>query len=90
MKALLERLQEKGTWAAVAGILAAVGVSLPPGVTKTAVLAVSGASAVAAVIIKEGWKKALESGDAADALEQRVAQLEAQKPAATGNPNAKA
>lgn len=65
----LARLQESGSWAGIAAVLAAAGVSLPPGVWKSAVLLGMIGAAAASVLIKEGIRQALVSGDLSGAIE---------------------
>jgi hypothetical protein len=77
MKYALDRLGEPSTWASLAAIAAGVGYTIPPGVLQDCIFAAGAISAIVGIVTKEGWKKALESGDAVAALEARVSTLEA-------------
>jgi hypothetical protein len=69
------RFTEASTWACVASFLVMAGVSLPPGIWHDIVFGGSVIAAVLGVVIKEGWKVALTSGDAISALEAEVTTL---------------
>ena len=64
MNYLLQRLTESSTYASLAAILAGAGVVIPPGVWKDVTIGGMFIAGIAGVVIKEGWRTALESGDA--------------------------
>ena len=76
---ILERLSEKSTYATITAVLGVAGVVLPPGVMQDITLVGMGASALAGIIIKEGWRHALTSGDAAQAVESAVTTISTSK-----------
>ena len=69
MNILLEKLSERGTYTALAAILLAAGVDVHPGYVQTAAFLGAAVAGVVGVVLKEGWKKALLSGDAVTAIE---------------------
>lgn len=73
----IERLGEPSTYAALSMGLMVVGQSLPSGVLQDITFVGMTFSVVAGVLIKEGWKQSLETGDLVKALEARIATLEA-------------
>jgi hypothetical protein len=73
---ILSRLSQAATYAAITAILAAFGYTVPPGILHDVMFIGMVASGIAAVVIKEGWRKAFASGDAVAALEARVAAIE--------------
>lgn len=72
---LAARLSEATTYAALAAVLAGAGVKIPPGVWQDVTFAGMAAAALAAVVIKEGWRAALTSGDAVKAVEAVSAEV---------------
>jgi len=72
MRYLLERLGEPSTYAGIGIALCAAGVAVPAGYLHDAALIGMVASGVAAVVVKEGWRRAIASGDAASAAETAV------------------
>jgi hypothetical protein len=68
MKYLVQRLQEPSTYAGLGVALAAAGIAIPAGYGHDAALVGMVAAGVAAAVIKDGWRKALSSGDAANAV----------------------
>ena len=70
---LVDRLSESSTYAGLGGLAAVVNVSVPPGVVKDVTVVGMVAGFGLAVVLKEGWKKALASGDLAKALEEGAA-----------------
>lgn len=88
MPYLLQRLSEPSTYAGLAAILAASGAAVPAGYVHDATVIGVVLSGVAAVVIKEGWRKALASGDAATAVENAVAETAKPTPAALAAPTA--
>jgi hypothetical protein len=69
MKILIARFSEPSTYAGIAAILAGLGYAIPPGIGHDLMLAGLVISGLGAVILKEGWRRALISGDAAAAVE---------------------
>jgi len=69
MKMLIARLSEPSTYAGIAAILAGLGYAIPPGIDHDLMLAGLVASGLGAVLLREGWRRALTSGDAAIAVE---------------------
>ena len=65
---ILEKLTERNTYTALAAILLAAGVNIPPGYVQTGVFFTAALAGAAGVLLKEGWKKALASGDIAKAI----------------------
>lgn len=76
---LVDRLTESSTYAGIGGLAAVVNVSVPPGVVKSVALVGMVVGFALAVVLKEGWKKALSSGDLAKALEEGAAKAAAGK-----------
>ena len=68
MNYAIERLREPSTYAGIGLGLSALGLALPPGALRTVALLGMAAAGVAAVVMREGWRKALLSGDAASAV----------------------
>lgn len=79
MDKILAQLGESSTWTSIAAVAAGFGVVVPPGILQDCILAGGLLSAVAGIVIKEGWKQALTTGDAVKAIEQRIAAIESQK-----------
>jgi hypothetical protein len=69
MKTLIARFSEPSTYAGIAAILGGLGYVIPPGIGHDLMLAGLVISGLGAVILKEGWRRALTSGDAAAAVE---------------------
>jgi hypothetical protein len=69
MKILIDRFSEPSTYAGLAAILAGLGYAIPPGIGHELMLAGLIVSGLGAVILKEGWRRALTSGDAAAAVQ---------------------
>ncbi len=69
MNYILARLTEPSTYSGLAAILAVLGVNVPPGVIQTLAFFGAAAAGVAAVVIKEGFKKAVEDGDIVKSIE---------------------
>ena len=65
---LVQRLGEPSTYAGLGMILGAAGVALPASYARDAVLLGMTIAGVASVVLKEGWRKALSSGDIANAI----------------------
>lgn len=72
MKYLLERLREPSTYSGIGIALGAAGIAVPKGYLHDAALVGMVAAGAAAVVIKEGWRRAIASGDAASAIENAV------------------
>jgi hypothetical protein len=69
MKMVIDRFSEPSTYAGISAILAGLGYAIPPGIGHDLILAGLVISGLGAVIVKEGWRRALTSGDAAAAVE---------------------
>jgi len=69
MNTLIARLSEPSTYAGIAAILAGLGYTIPPGIGHDLMLAGLIISGLSAVLLKEGWRRALTTGDAAAAVE---------------------
>lgn len=82
MNYLITRLSEPSTYAGIAAILAASGAVIPAGYVHDVTLIGVVSAGIAAVVVKEGWRKALSSGDAAVAVEKAVAETAPASPAA--------
>ncbi|MGI0135295.1 MAG: hypothetical protein ACREBW_10105 [Candidatus Micrarchaeaceae archaeon] len=76
---IIQRFGEPSTWSGLAALAAGVGYNIPSGIVQDIIFAAGILSVVAAIFVKEGWKTALESGDAVRAVETRVSMLETKK-----------
>jgi nitrogen fixation protein len=76
MNYILARFSEPATYAGIGVALGALGIAIPQGYAHDLVLVGMATAGSAAVVIKEGWRKALSSGDAAAAV---VTSIEAAK-----------
>jgi len=77
---ILSELGQSSTYTNLALMLGVVGVKLPAGTLQTITFAGMAASALASIIIKEGWQQAATSGDAVAALQAELAALKAAPP----------
>lgn len=75
MNYLVQRFSEPSTYAGLAALLATAGYTIPAPYIHGITLLGTVGCAVAAVVIKEGWKQALSSGDAVSAIESDVSSL---------------
>jgi hypothetical protein len=75
MNYLVQRFSEPSTYAGLAALLATAGYTIPVPYIHGIMLLGTVGCAVAAVVIKEGWKQALSSGDAVTAVETDVSSL---------------
>lgn len=73
---IIKRLGEPSTYNAIAVALGFTGTRIGPGVMQDIVFAGTVLSAILGVFIKEGWRNALESGDAVATVEARLNILE--------------
>jgi hypothetical protein len=72
MNYILQRLREPSTYAGIGIALGAVDIDVPSGYLHSAALIGMAVSGLVTVVLKEGWHKALASGDAATAVETAV------------------
>lgn len=82
MNYIIQRLSEPSTYAGIAAILVSSGAVIPSGYVHDVTVAGVVLAGVAAVVIKEGWRKAISSGDAATAVETAAASVPAASPVA--------
>jgi hypothetical protein len=75
MNYLVQRFSEPSTYAGLAALLATAGYTIPTPYVHVAMLAGTVCCAVAAVVLKEGWKRAVASGDAVSAVETDISNV---------------
>jgi hypothetical protein len=73
MNYLVQRFSEPSTYAGLAALLATAGYTIPTPYIHGIMLIGTMSCAVTAVILKEGWKQAISSGNAVSAVETDVA-----------------
>lgn len=77
---ILTRFSEPSTYAGIAAIIGAAGFVVPHGIFQDVAFAGMAVAGAVAVVLKEGWKKALESGDLATAVATAATDAAAPKP----------
>jgi hypothetical protein len=68
LQPVLTRLEEPATYAGLSVLAGGLGLLIPTGVLQDIIFVGTSAAAIAAVVLKEGWKKALDNGDLVKAI----------------------
>lgn len=74
LKGIVSRLREPSTYAGFAALCSFAGVSLPKGTLQDVAFAGCAVAGCAAVVMREGWKRALEDGDLINAVKSAAAE----------------